>query len=141
MAEKTPVKRRREISLEEFAKHNTPNDCWIAVHGLVLDLPRDFLDEHPGGPDVITVLAGMDSSSDFEDVAHSDSARVWADKYIIGYLAGTPEENKTKLLSDIKFGSAAGPIGGGDAGMVANLLPVAAVAVASIAVYLFLRKK
>merc|ERR1711879_125790 len=37
-----------------MGKHNSEKDCWIIVHDLVLDCTKDFLDEHPGGPDVIT---------------------------------------------------------------------------------------
>lgn len=47
----------RVISRDEVAKHNRENDCWIIIHGKVYDV-TDFLSEHPGGPDVVTVLAG-----------------------------------------------------------------------------------
>merc|ERR1719412_2176920 len=87
-----PKEMRRLITKEELAKHNTENDCWISVHNLVLNLTRDFLDEHPGGPDVITCLAGKDCTQDFEDIAHSDTARDWASKYIVGYREGVEDE-------------------------------------------------
>eukprot|EP00928_Gymnodinium_smaydae_P049764 TRINITY_DN33416_c0_g1_i1.p1 TRINITY_DN33416_c0_g1~~TRINITY_DN33416_c0_g1_i1.p1 ORF type:complete len:135 (+),score=46.73 TRINITY_DN33416_c0_g1_i1:60-464(+) len=134
MAEKKTAA-RREISKEELAKHKSADDCWISVHNLVLELPKDFLDEHPGGPDVITVLAGQDASNDFEDIAHSDSARTWSDKYIIGYLEGTPEEDRGKLVSEIK------PSGGGDgAGGLGGMVPVVLVGVvAAVGAYFFTR--
>merc|ERR1712066_811107 len=83
------------ITAEELAKHKTESDCWVALHGLVLKLPEDFLNEHPGGPDVVTALAGKDVSQDYEDIAHSDSARDWASKYIVGHTEGASEEVKT----------------------------------------------
>merc|ERR1719251_796441 len=89
---------RRAISETELAKHNTEKDCWLCVHDLVLNLSDEFLSEHPGGPDVITCLAGKDATNDFEDIAHSDSAREWSNKLIIGYKEGADEDAKTKLL-------------------------------------------
>ena len=34
--------------MEEVAKHNTKEDLWVVVKGVVLDL-TNWLDEHPGG--------------------------------------------------------------------------------------------
>merc|ERR1712137_574179 len=84
----TPMATRRMISKEEIAQHNSEQDCWVIMHDLVFALPKEFLDEHPGGPDVITALAGKDATVEFEDIAHSDSSRTWANKYIIGCLEG-----------------------------------------------------
>jgi len=39
---------RKGFSLEEVAKHNTEQDCWVAVNGEVLDV-TSFLPDHPGG--------------------------------------------------------------------------------------------
>merc|ERR1719251_330709 len=89
---------RRAISEAELAKHNTEKDCWLCVHDLILNLSDEFLSEHPGGPDVITCLAGKDATNDFEDIAHSDSAREWATKLIIGYKEGADEEAKAKSI-------------------------------------------
>merc|ERR1719479_873514 len=97
MAEQKKIE-RREISEAELAKHNTEKDCWLCVHGLILNLTEEFLSEHPGGPDVITCLAGKDATNDFEDIAHSDSAREWANKLVIGYKEGADEEAKTKNI-------------------------------------------
>lgn len=47
-----------------------------------------FLNEHPGGPDVIVSVSGKDCTQDFEDVGHTDSARRMAEKYVIGKLEG-----------------------------------------------------
>ena len=50
-----------------------------------------FLNEHPGGPDVIVTISGKDCTEDFEDVGHTDTARRLGDKYIVGRLEGTDE--------------------------------------------------
>ena len=39
-----------QVTASELEKHNTKEDCWIAVHSKVWDL-TEFIDEHPGGPD------------------------------------------------------------------------------------------
>lgn len=76
----------RLISLNELAEHTDKKDCWIAVHGVVMDI-TPFLNEHPGGPDVVVVTAGRDCTAEFEDAAHTDSARRLGDKYVIGRLS------------------------------------------------------
>eukprot|EP00440_Ansanella_granifera_P001761 gb/GFBE01001899.1/.p1 GENE.gb/GFBE01001899.1/~~gb/GFBE01001899.1/.p1 ORF type:complete len:132 (+),score=56.63 gb/GFBE01001899.1/:1-396(+) len=125
------AKERKAISMEELAKHNKEEDAWMAVHGLVLNLPKDFLDEHPGGPDVVTCLAGKDATQDFEDISHSDSARDWANKFIVGYLEGNEEEDiKTKMIP--KHAEVAGKGGGGGA---AAFLPAVVVVIAAVVAF------
>jgi len=86
------------ITPEELAKHDSEKDCWMAMHKLVVNLPQEFLDDHPGGSDVVTCLAGKDATSDFEDIAHSDSARDWANKYVIGYMEGVEDSRRFPKL-------------------------------------------
>lgn len=43
---------RRLISLEELAKHDSEKDCWVAIHGLVINVDKKLQNEHPGGPEV-----------------------------------------------------------------------------------------
>jgi len=61
----------RGVSLSELAKHNSTDDCWIAIHGLVYDL-TDFAQEHPAGPESIHDLAGKDGTEAFQAI-HSKS--------------------------------------------------------------------
>eukprot|EP00927_Polykrikos_kofoidii_P061461 TRINITY_DN562_c0_g1_i13.p1 TRINITY_DN562_c0_g1~~TRINITY_DN562_c0_g1_i13.p1 ORF type:complete len:135 (-),score=28.39 TRINITY_DN562_c0_g1_i13:35-439(-) len=117
---------RRAYSMDEVAKHNTEEDCWLVVHDLVLKLPKDFLDEHPGGPEVVVASSGKDASGDFEDIAHTDSAREWASKFIIGYKEGAEtsaddpiEKRKLKSASE---GSAGGSGGGSSLNFVVPIL-------------------
>merc|ERR1712039_860370 len=117
------------ISEDEIAKHSTENDCWVALHGLVLNLPKDFLDEHPGGPDVITSLAGKNCTADFEDIAHSDSAREWANKYIIGRTEGAAEERELVPSSADAHKISGGGGGGGGGGAVVPAILVVLLAI------------
>jgi len=68
---------------EEVAKHNHKGDCWLIISGKVYDV-TSFLDDHPGGDEVLTTATGKDATDDFEDVGHSDSAREMMSKYLIG---------------------------------------------------------
>ncbi|XP_062032769.1 cytochrome b5 type B isoform X2 [Lepus europaeus] len=69
--------------LEEVAKRNSPKDLWLVIHGRVYDITR-FLNEHPGGEEVLLEQAGADASESFEDVGHSSDAREMLKQYYIG---------------------------------------------------------
>ena len=70
------------LTREEVEKHNSRESCWIAIHGSVYDITgispleplipllisADFLDSHPGGPEVILRCAGKDATDDFDAV-------------------------------------------------------------------------
>lgn len=73
------------FGFEEVAKHNVTKDCWIIIAGKVYDV-TPFMDEHPGGDEVLLAVTGKDATSDFEDIGHSDSAREMMEKYHIGQI-------------------------------------------------------
>lgn len=58
---------------EEVAKHSKSDDCWIVIDNSVYDVSK-FLDEHPGGDEIIFDLAGSDATESFVDIGHSDDA-------------------------------------------------------------------
>ncbi|KAK4759088.1 hypothetical protein SAY87_020389 [Trapa incisa] len=70
---------------EEVEKHNKIKDCWLIISGKVYDV-TPFMDEHPGGDEVLLSATGKDGSDDFEDVGHSDAARGMMEKYYIGEI-------------------------------------------------------
>jgi hypothetical protein len=47
----------KTFSLDDARKHTSDKDCWLIVHGKVYDV-TDFLEEHPGGYDIILTSAG-----------------------------------------------------------------------------------
>ncbi|KAK8254842.1 FAD binding domain-containing protein [Phyllosticta capitalensis] len=59
-----------EFSIEEIAKHNTKEDLWIAVKGIVLNV-TNWVDQHPGGPQALYNFMGRDASEEFE-MLHDD---------------------------------------------------------------------
>uniref|UniRef100_A0A0K8SQB1 Cytochrome b5 n=1 Tax=Lygus hesperus TaxID=30085 RepID=A0A0K8SQB1_LYGHE len=62
---------------------------WMIINGHVHDL-TDFLEEHPGGEEVLMSLAGGDGTECFEDVGHSFDAINLCKKYRIGVLSDHP---------------------------------------------------
>jgi len=55
------------IQLGELAKHNTEEDLWVAIHGIVYDF-TEFAHEHPAGFESIFDLAGTDGTEAFDAV-------------------------------------------------------------------------
>jgi len=55
------------VKSEELAKHNTEEDLWVAIHGVIYDL-TEFADEHPAGSESILNLAGTDGTAAFDAV-------------------------------------------------------------------------
>lgn len=59
----------RLFSDEEVAKHRSAFNCWLVLgeHGAkkVYDVTA-FLEDHPGGPDVLLDLAGQDAEDEFK---------------------------------------------------------------------------
>ncbi|VVA92513.1 unnamed protein product [Arabis nemorensis] len=85
-------------SMEEAATHNKQDDCWVVIDGKVYDV-TSYMDDHPGGDDVLLAATGKDATDDFEDAGHSKSARKLLDKYFIGELDETtvPEMPELKI--------------------------------------------
>uniref|UniRef100_F1LDY4 Cytochrome b5 n=1 Tax=Ascaris suum TaxID=6253 RepID=F1LDY4_ASCSU len=73
----------REITVDEVAKHNTATSLWIIYNDKVLDL-TEFLNEHPGGDQVLLEVAGQDGTSRFRDIQHSTDAIEMTEQYVIG---------------------------------------------------------
>ncbi|XP_038208540.1 cytochrome b5-like [Zerene cesonia] len=70
---------------EELQCRNSREDCILVIHNGVYDVTK-FLEEHPGGLEVLMELAGRDATEPFEDVSHSSDARALMKKYKIGEL-------------------------------------------------------
>merc|ERR1711935_274578 len=55
------------VSMEELVRHNSEDDIWVAIHGVVYDL-TEFAQEHPAGFESIFDLAGTDGTEAFDAV-------------------------------------------------------------------------
>ncbi|KAJ1654124.1 hypothetical protein IWQ61_005886 [Dispira simplex] len=70
--------------------HNKKSDLWCILSGKVYDVTK-FVDEHPGGEEVLLEHAGLDCTEAFEDVGHSEDARDLLAEYYVGDLEGSSE--------------------------------------------------
>ncbi|KAL5987898.1 Cytochrome b5 isoform A [Asimina triloba] len=59
----------------------------------------DYLDEHPGGDDVLLNAAGKDATEEFEDAGHSKSARLLMQDYCIGEIDPSPVIPELEIIS------------------------------------------
>ncbi|KAJ3216836.1 hypothetical protein HK099_005705 [Clydaea vesicula] len=92
-----------EVSFAEVSKHTTAKDAWMVIDGNVYDVTK-FLDDHPGGEEVLLEQAGQDASEAFEEIGHSDDARNLLKNMLVGPVSGAPkvvkkEEVETKKVS------------------------------------------
>lgn len=55
----------KSYTADEVAQHNTRDDLWIIYEGKVYDA-SGYLDEHPGGEEVIIDCAGGDATGPFD---------------------------------------------------------------------------
>lgn len=81
----------KTVSQAELAQHNGSGDVWMAIHGLVYDTSK-FLQEHPGGAQLLEDVAGRDASAEFEDALHSDAARTEEKIELKGVLEGSEKQ-------------------------------------------------
>ncbi|KAG6895362.1 hypothetical protein C0992_001652 [Termitomyces sp. T32_za158] len=81
---------KRKISADELRAHANSTNPWFVVHGEVYDATT-YLNDHPGGPQSITLAAGEDATEDFMAIHSSDAKRKLAE-YHIGTLVGQIQE-------------------------------------------------
>ncbi|KAK4504854.1 hypothetical protein PRZ48_002817 [Zasmidium cellare] len=86
----------------EVAAHNTAKSCYVTVGTKVYDI-TPFLDDHPGGGDLILEHAGKDVKEAMEDEishAHSESAWEILDDYLVGFVATEKVLDAAKQSND-----------------------------------------
>ena len=100
-----------------MAPHSSREDVWMSIHGKVYDVTK-YLEDHPGGEEVLMDRGGKDATEDYEDVGHSNEARKTLNRYEIGELP--PSERVAASESG----------GGGGGGGMMLAIPVLLAAVA-----------
>lgn len=75
------------FTFEEVAQHNSRDDAWIIYGDQVFDVTA-YLDEHPGGEEVIIDCLGDDATEAFDDIGHSEDAHNTLKELLIGKLEG-----------------------------------------------------
>ncbi|KAG6460905.1 cytochrome b5-like [Manduca sexta] len=72
-----------KFTRSSLESRNTLRDAVIIIDNIVYDV-TEFLEEHPGGAEILLDNAGKDASQCFHDVGHSDTAFEWREKFKIG---------------------------------------------------------
>ncbi|PSS03440.1 cytochrome b5 [Coniella lustricola] len=85
----------KEYTYQDVAEHNTKKDLFMVIHDKVYDCAK-FVDEHPGGEEVLLDVAGQDATEAFEDVGHSDEARETLEQLLVGELKRQPGDPTPK---------------------------------------------
>lgn len=94
------------ITMNEVSTHSSKADCWFVIGGKVYDV-TNFLEEHPGGEEVLIEASGGDATQDFESVGHSIAAQGMMETYLVGVLEGfkgdiTPIKKETTTVKQEK---------------------------------------
>ncbi|KAI1266127.1 hypothetical protein F5Y18DRAFT_382534 [Xylariaceae sp. FL1019] len=89
-----------EYTLKQVAAHNTPKDAWMIIHGEVYDVTK-YLQEHPGGVEVLIEAAGKDASEEFDNAGHSEDATEIMAEYRIGKLQGARKKTAPALRMSV----------------------------------------
>lgn len=66
----------------------------MAINGKVYDVTH-FLDDHPGGDDVMHDVAGKDATEEFDDIGHSQEAVDMLAPMLVGEFEGQKQSGKT----------------------------------------------
>jgi cytochrome b involved in lipid metabolism len=77
----------QSYTMADVATHNSASSCWTAINGNVYDV-TSWISQHPGGPQHILELCGVDGSAAFngQHSGQADPAQELATFYI-GTLA------------------------------------------------------
>ncbi|KAF7137196.1 hypothetical protein RHSIM_Rhsim07G0001500 [Rhododendron simsii] len=89
-----------------------------------------FLDDHPGGDEVLITATGKDATDDFEDVGHSDSAKEMMSKYLVGEVDSSTIPAREYYKPPSKASSAANQSPGILAKILQFLVPLLIVGLA-----------
>jgi len=85
----------KTFSYSDVSEHNSKKDLYLTIHEKVYNV-TSFVDEHPGGEEVLLDVAGQDATEAFEDVGHSDEAREILEGLFVGVLKRNPGDPARK---------------------------------------------
>ena len=132
------------FSLEEVNNHKSSNEdksksIWMVIHDKVYDVTK-FLDEHPGGEEILVEHASQDATEPFEDVGHSTDAREMMGAYLIGELR--EEDKKGNVDSGPKpWGGSSSDDSSDGSSWTTYLVPIALAFAASILYRMYFTKE
>lgn len=140
-----------EHSAKEVAIHRGKDDAWMVIHGegerdlrtilrqymlsiilteharIVYDLTK-YLEEHPGGADILIEAAGTDASEAFDNAGHSEDAFEIMAEFRIGKLKGAGKPAPKPVRVTLKTPIPTKQTGSGASAAVGGVVSVGALA-------------
>ena len=77
----------------EVAESDIKKNTLIIIHDKVYDV-HEFLNEHPGGEEILLDHRAKDASEDWDDVGHSNDALELMKKYRVGEIVEHERTNR-----------------------------------------------
>ncbi|XP_039020918.1 cytochrome b5-like [Hibiscus syriacus] len=74
------------FTLQQVAQHKSKNNFQV------LNVSK-FLEEHPGGEEVLLESAGKEATKEFNDIGHSNKAKSLVFEYQVGVIQGYSSNN------------------------------------------------
>lgn len=90
----------QELTYADVLSHAGKEDLFMVINENVYDV-TSFVDEHPGGEEVLLDVGGQDATEAFEDVGHSDEAREILNRLKIGTLKRQESDPKPKSINKV----------------------------------------
>ena len=98
--------RKRKISAEEVATHNTAEDCWTVLRGKVYNL-TPYVNFHPGGDKILKAVLGRDCTKLFDKYHKWVNGEYMLEKCKVGVLdthvPGSDSENSEEEEEEEDF--------------------------------------
>merc|ERR1712144_156029 len=114
-------KMSKELTYTDVKGHATKKDLYLVIHDKVYDA-TSFVDEHPGGEEVLVDVGGQDATEAFEDVGHSDEAREVLEGLLVGELKRQPGDPAPKVSAPSGSTATSGDNTGMGVGLYAIIL-------------------
>lgn len=84
---------QRQYTRSEVEKNDDLDKVLVILHDNVYNV-HSFLNEHPGGEEILLDHKGIDGSEDFNDVGHSNDAMELMKKYLVGTIVESERTNQ-----------------------------------------------
>jgi len=92
---------KKEFTLDEVAKHNTADSCWVIIEGKVYDA-TSFVDKHPGGRLTIMHMGGKDATDAFAGFHPARIYKTLLPTMYKGDVKGFTETKGQKVFREIR---------------------------------------
>ncbi|KAF7268158.1 hypothetical protein GWI33_018621 [Rhynchophorus ferrugineus] len=118
----------QEYTVAQVKEQNKQDKVLVLINNDVYDV-TSFLNEHPGGEEVLLEQAGKDATEAFEDVGHSSDAREKMKSFKVGTLVASerkPEQPKKSAVDWKETGESS------DSSLKSWVIPIALGLVATL---------